>query len=60
MFNFLIKVSLLNIWEIIVKNICNDGNIGLKSDFVCVWELSYFYVSYKNGKKKKIENWINK
>lgn len=60
MFNPSIKVSLLNTWEIIVKNIRNDGNTGPKSDFVCVRELSYPYVSHKNGKKKKTENWTNK
>lgn len=53
MFNPSIKVSLLNTWEIIVKNIRNDGNTGPKSDFVCVRELSYPYVSHKNGKKKE-------
>lgn len=60
MFNPSIKVSLLNTWEIIVKNIRNDGNTGPKSDFVCVRELSYPYVSHKNGKKKKENRKLNK
>lgn len=53
MFNPSIKVSLLNTWEIIVKNIRNDGNTGPKSDFVCVQELSYPYVSHKKWQKKE-------